>query len=93
MKNNTSHKLSCKELIALDGFLRNQTSDMTLVKAHGFITAIASFPELFMPSEWIPILVGDLKFLHDQTPVHIMLEKLITIYKQIAANDQIVLFY
>lgn len=86
MKNNTSLKFTPKELINLDSFLRNQTSDMTLVKAHGFITAIVSFPTLFMPSEWIPVLVGDIKFLHDHTPVHIMLEKLVTIYKQIVRN-------
>ncbi len=88
MKNNTFQRLTSKELISLDSFLRNQTNDMTLVKAHGFITAIASFPELFMPSEWIPILVGEIKFLNDQTPVHIMLEKLVTIYKQTSANLQ-----
>lgn len=86
MKKNTLNKLANHELIALDNFLRHQTTDMNLVKAHGFITAIASFPELFMPSEWIPILVGELKFLHDQTPVGVMLEKLITLYKQITTN-------
>lgn len=86
MKNNTPLKFTPKELIDLDSFLRNQTSDMTLVKAHGFITAIVSFPELFMPSEWIPVLVGDIKFLHDHTPVNIMLEKLVTIYRQIVRN-------
>lgn len=83
MKKNTTHKFTIRELIALDSFLRKQTSDMSLVKAHGFITAIASFPEIFMPSEWVPILVGELKILHDQIPVNIMLEKLITLYKQI----------
>ena len=86
MKKNTVHKLTNSELITLDTFLRKQTSDMSLVKAHGFITAIASFPELFMPSDWVPILVGELKFLHDQTPVSIMLEKLIVLYRQITTS-------
>ncbi len=86
MKKNTVHKLTIRELIALDTFLRQQTSDMSLVKAHGFITAVASFPGMFMPSEWIPVLVGELKLLHDQTPISIMLENLVLLYKQIAAN-------
>lgn len=86
MKKNTVHKFTTRELITLDGFLRKQASDMSLVKAHGFITAIASFPEIFMPSEWIPILVGELKILHDQIPINVMLEKLITMYKQITSN-------
>ncbi|HSX20206.1 MAG TPA: UPF0149 family protein [Gammaproteobacteria bacterium] len=86
MKKNTVHKLSVKDLISLDAFLRKQTSDMSLVKAHGFITAVASFPELYMPSDWVPVLVGELKFLHDQTPVSIMLEKLVHLYRQITTN-------
>jgi uncharacterized protein len=86
MKNNTLIKLSNDELIKLDQFLRRQTSDMTLVKAHGFITAVVSFPELLMPSEWMPILVGELRPLHDHTPIDFMLEKLITMYRQINAN-------
>lgn len=83
MKKNTVQKFSIAELIALDSFLRKQSSDMSLIKAHGFITAIASFPDVFLPSEWIPVLVGELKVLHDQAPLNIMLENLITLYKQI----------
>lgn len=86
MKNNTLQKFSVDDLLKLDHFLKHQASDMSLVKAHGFITAVVSFPELLMPSEWVPVLVGELKFLHDHTPVNIMLEKLITMYRQITAN-------
>lgn len=86
MKKNTVHKLTIRELISLDTFLQQQTTEMTLVKAHGFITAIASFPEMFMPSDWVPILVGELKMLHDQTPVGIMLEKLVALYKQVSTS-------
>lgn len=86
MKKNTVHKLTTRELIALDSFLRKQTSDMSLVKAHGFITAVASFPELFMPSEWIPLIVGELKSVHANVPINVMLEKLVTLYKQVTTN-------
>lgn len=86
MKKNTVHKLTIRELISLDAFLRGQATDMSLTKAHGFITAVASFPEMIMPSEWIPLLVGELKLLHDQTPISLMLENLVILYKQIAQN-------
>ncbi len=86
MKNILIEKFSPHELLALDKFLRKQSNDMSLVKAHGFITAIVSFPELLMPSEWIPILVGELKILHDGIPVNLMLDKLITMYRQITAS-------
>jgi yecA family protein len=76
-------KFSSNELIDLDSFLRNQTGDMSLVKAHGFMTAIVSFPDMFMPSEWIPLLVGELKYLEDQSCAQKMLDKLMTMYKQI----------
>jgi len=83
MKTAHTPRFSSNELLALDSFLRSQTGDMSLVKAHGFMTAIVSFPDLFMPSEWIPILVGELKYLHDQIPAKKMLNKLMTMYKQI----------
>lgn len=86
MKKNTVYKLTIRELIALDNFFKKQTTDMSLVKAHGFITAVASFPEMLMPSEWIPILVGELKLLNDQAPISIILEKLVNLYKQVAHN-------
>lgn len=86
MKNNLVENFAPQELLALDKFLRKQSNDMSLVKAHGFITAIVSFPELLMPSEWIPILVGELKLLHDDTPINLMLDKLITMYRQITAS-------
>lgn len=86
MENYTLQGFTSNELLDLDLFLRKQTSGMSLVKAHGFITAIVSFPDLFMPSEWIPILVGDIKPSKDNTPTKPMLDKLITMYQQISAN-------
>lgn len=82
MKNNTQ-KFALTELQALDDFLRSQTSNMTLVKAHGFITAVASFPDLFLPSEWIPVLIGDFKPNSNDELNKIMLDSLITMYRQI----------
>lgn len=84
MKNNTLQRFTTTELQDLDLFLRSQTSNMSLVKAHGFITAIVSFPDLFLPSEWIPILVGELKFDANNPLNKIMLDRLITIYRQIS---------
>ncbi len=86
MEINTLEKLTTHELMMLDQFLRRQATDMSLVKAHGFITAIVSFPDLFVPSEWIPILVGEVKLLNDQIPINIMLDKLIIIYRLVTAN-------
>jgi len=86
MKHILLDKFTATELITLDKFLRNQANEMSLVKAHGFITAIVSFPELLMPSEWIPILVGELKLLNDSTALSAMLGKLITLYRQITVS-------
>jgi yecA family protein len=86
MKNNTIHRFNPHELLDLDAFLRNQTSNMSLVKAHGFITAIVSFPDLFMPSEWIPLLVGELKFSAEHSPSKKMLDKLLDIYRQVTES-------
>lgn len=83
MKNRGIEPLSSRAVIELDTYLKNQTADMSLVKAHGFITAVVSFPNLFMPSEWIPILVGELKNKQDKVQANIMVDNLITIYLQI----------
>jgi uncharacterized protein len=84
MKNNTLTRFSNTELQDLDAFLRRQTSNMSLVKAHGFITAIVSFPDLFLPSEWIPILLGELNNGGSNNSNKLMLDRLITMYRQIS---------
>ena len=61
MKNNTAKKTTFSELKFLDDFFKEHGSDMSVVKAHGFITAVVSFPDLYLPREWLPILVSDLK--------------------------------
>lgn len=84
MKNNSLQRFTTTELQDLDAFLRSHTSKMSVVKAHGFITAIVSFPDLFLPSEWIPILVGELKLKPDCKQNKLMLDRLITMYRQVS---------
>lgn len=84
MKNNTAQKFAAHELVELDAFLKSQTSNMSLVKAHGFITAVVSFPDLIVPSEWLPILIGKFKMPHERNHTKLMLSILISMYKQIA---------
>lgn len=84
MKNNSAQKFSPNDLLDLDTFLRSQTNNMSLVKAHGFLTAVVSFPELIMPSEWLPILIGQIKRPIEQSHTRLMLNKLIAIYRQIS---------
>lgn len=61
MQNNTAYKSDFSELKFLDKVLQESNQDMSLIKAHGFLTALASFPSTHKPQEWLPILVGNLK--------------------------------
>lgn len=60
MKNNTATACSFSELKFLDHFLRDHTEDMSIIKAHGFLTAVISFSEVYKPSTWLPLLAGNL---------------------------------
>lgn len=58
----TSQPLSETDLARLDGFLHSSACGgeaMGLSRAHGFLTALASGPELLEPSEWLRLMFDE----------------------------------
>jgi uncharacterized protein len=63
----TEHPLNQAELEELHTFLNSDSlpeSTMSIEALDGFFCALAVSPELVMPSDWIPIILGG-----DQTAV------------------------
>lgn len=52
-------RLSSTELERLRGFLDRSRGAMTLTRAQGFLAAMASTPEMIMPSTWLPMVIGE----------------------------------
>lgn len=54
--------LSSAEFSELRDFLDSVSSAMSLSKAEGFLTGVASAPETLMPSDWQPRILGEHTF-------------------------------
>lgn len=61
MKHNLNQPLNTDEIEKLSYFLLSEHGDadpMSITRAHGFLTAVISAPNLIMPSQWQPVLLG-----------------------------------
>lgn len=81
------------DLEKLDSFLRANCNDVSVVKAHGFFTAVASFPKLIMPSEWIYVLIPEFNSIRNHPDSAKTLTSLIGLFlrtaKDILRSDEI----
>jgi uncharacterized protein len=59
MKQATMKRLSSSELDQLGRFLDGSPGAMPLGQAQGFLAAMASTPEMVMPSTWLPMVIGE----------------------------------
>lgn len=58
----SDQSLGMDEIKVLHNFLslpHKEATPMSITKAHGFLTAVLSAPELIMPSQWQSVLLGD----------------------------------
>ncbi len=85
MQKSTAIKTDFTELKFLDKVLHDNNEDMSLIKAHGFLTALASFPTQHQPHEWLPILAGNLQANNGATKrtTH---KALLSLYQQIKVS-------
>ena len=88
MKFMTTQKLSAGELRSLNTYLLACNDSMSVVKAHGFMTAILSFPEVITPSEWLPAIIGDDPEFCSEGHAEYILGSIMHVYNHVAAGLQ-----